>query len=316
LDDLIIRVLQGQGSTEDLSRLRSWRALAPGNEAHYRALARVWENLAEPVVETAPPPLSVIREKARAERYVGRRRGSWAAGALAASVATLLAVYGATRLLSDEQPVLQIEELATGAAETLMAQLSDGTTVYLAPGSKLRVTAAPGVREVWLEGRAFFGVAEHGTEWPFVVRSGQGAVHVLGTRFELSTAEEQLRVIVVEGEVDLAAAGERVQLVGGQIGVARADGPPSVLAVASADTLLGWMGRTLIFSETPLEQAAQEIERAYGAEIELRGDVGRETIVAAFNDRSFAEVLTVVCRVTSAECLVGENRALISARLP
>lgn len=316
MDELIIRVLQGQGSPEDLSRLKSWRAAAPENEAQYRSLARIWENLPDPAIDTAPPPLSVIREAASRPERSGRIRRTWVGGVLAASLATLLAAYGATRLVSRESPVLQIEELETGAAETLMAQLSDGTTVYLAPSSRLRVSAVPGVREVWLEGRAFFGVAKHGEEWPFVVRSGQGAVRVLGTRFELSTAEEQLRVVVVEGEVDLAAAGERVQLTGGQMGLARLDGPPSVLPLASPDTVLGWMGRALIFSDTPLEQASREIERVYGAEIELRGDVGDETIVASFKDRSFADVVTVVCRVTSAECLIGENRAVISARQP
>src|SRR5690606_36862769 len=98
--------------------------------------------------------------------------------------------------------VLQIGQLATGTSETLMTQISDGTIVYLAPNSSLQVSPTPGVREVWLEGKAFFGVAKHGADWPFRVRSDRGTVNVLGTRFEFSTEATDARVVVVDGKVD------------------------------------------------------------------------------------------------------------------
>lgn len=319
----IIQVLQGHASPAEVAAVRAWRGESPENEALYRELTTLWAGLPEIAIETTPPPASMIRARAEAPEVISldsRRppqRRSWIpALAIAASIA-LLIVAGPllVRQLEPDHPTLRIEQLATGAAETLMTQLSDGTTVYLAPSSTLRVSETRGVREVWLDGKAFFGVTSHGPDWPFVVRSDRGTVHVLGTRFEFATDEAALRVVVLDGKVDFSSAGENVEVVGGQLSVAEAGSRPVVMEVQNIDEAFDWMGPHLVFENTSLVQAAREIERRFGAIVEVRGEeLGRQTISGGFRERTFREVVSTICRVMSAECVIEGARAVISAR--
>src|SRR5690606_4912901 len=134
-------------------------------------------------------------------------------------------------------PTLRLEQVTTGPSETVMTELSDGTIVHLAPGSHIRVMDAENRREVWLEGRAFFGVASHGDQWPFVVRSRLGNVKVLGTRFELSTENEDLRVVVVEGQVNLLTGAEQLEIRANQMTVATLSAEPVLREIQDLDEL-------------------------------------------------------------------------------
>src|SRR5690606_29105984 len=83
--------------------------------------------------------------------------------------------------------------------------LSDGTTIKLNSGSRLRYPEAfdEGLREVHLEGEAFFDVArnEHS---PFVVRTKSVTTRVLGTSFNIEAfPDEQISVTVATGKVEV-----------------------------------------------------------------------------------------------------------------
>ena len=53
MDEFIIQVLNGVADSAVTERVGRWRAESEENEAHYRAVARVW-SLTEPVFAAAP----------------------------------------------------------------------------------------------------------------------------------------------------------------------------------------------------------------------------------------------------------------------
>lgn len=328
MDELIIRSLQGCASPGEEELVRAWRNQSPAIEAHYQDLVLIWSNLPDSDIETTPPSAALIRGMAEASAVIpihgGKRRPASTRfhKMIAAAAVVAVVAFGGNLLLRQEevvQPVLQIEQLATGSSETLMTELSDGTIVYLAPNSTLQVSPTPGVREVRLEGKAFFGVAKYRADWPFVVRSDHGSVHVLGTRFEFSTESGDARVVVVDGLVDFTSnsspSGSVVQIRGGQMSRA-ADGlEPVVVEAGDVDAMLDWMGSTLVFENTPLDQAAREIEARFGAVVELQSDdIARQTITGGFKDSTFDEVVSTICRVVDAQCSIDGTRAVISMR--
>jgi transmembrane sensor len=98
-----------------------------------------------------------------------------------------------------------------------------------------------GSREVTLQGRAFFAVARDETR-PFVVRAGQDQVRVLGTRFEVAQeqAGEGLRVVVVEGRVEVTTAAGSVEVPAGSVGRTGGAGGPTSEVVDDPRALLDW----------------------------------------------------------------------------
>jgi transmembrane sensor len=124
---------------------------------------------------------------------------------VAAAVVLLVMSWGIFFL---NRPI-NLYETAYGEMEKI--NLSDGSIVTLNANSSLKISEKLGtasVREVWLEGEAYFDIAKHkGTK--FIVHTPETEVEVLGTEFNVNSRRQQTHVILHEGKVRLHA--ENVQ---------------------------------------------------------------------------------------------------------
>lgn len=326
MDDLIIRSLQGMLSEIEERRLQRWRASSPENEERYRELAQLWSVAPRPAPAGAippRPPRDLImqeaerrrRASAAAEHHSRRAAPGWLrrGAAIAASLALLA---GGVRVLSvryAEGP-LGAAEFVTGSKETATVTLTDGTVVRLAPNSRLQLQNTAGGRDVWLEGRAYFAVESDSTR-PFTVRTSAGDAIVLGTRFELRSEGRDLRLVVVEGRVALAAGGEKVEVGADEVSHVRDGAGPSVVKVNNVHDLLDWPDGLLIFRSTPLEQVALELERRFNVHFELaEPKIATRKVTGWFTDESLDEVLTAICRASNVSCTIEEDTVRITDR--
>lgn len=278
------------------------------------ALARRRDEQTDP----GPPPSAseiTLRagfdaEQSRGERWRARaRRALVPLGVAAGAACAALGALGYHALVGGgAAATLSAMEFTTAAGESTTVQLNDGSVVRLGPRSRLEITPGDEARQVMLEGRAFFAVAPDASR-PFRVVTPAGSAHVLGTRFELQADSSNLRLVVVEGSVMLAAADSELRVVGGEmaevskghaLGIAQAPG----LAVLSAE----WMGNFLVFRETALREAAVQIAEIYGVEVRIADPALLDrTLTVWFSSRPLEEVLTVVCSVIDAPCRVDER---------
>lgn len=303
---LIERVVAGEGSAADVAALTAWRRASPANEAEYRRcerLVRATRDLAGRV--TAPPPPTAAEVIARAGWSRSRRspRGRLRAARFAAALSAAAALVLLLVMRGGEAGGWSPTEVTTGAAERATLTLPDGTVVRLAPSSRLRVERGR-VREVRLEGRAFFAVA-HQPHPPFRVYTQEGTVNVLGTRFELATGEARLRLRVIEGRVALDAARNTVEVAAGEQTEVREGAATAPTPLEAAPEPDPEFGRFLAFQTTPLRNVAAEIERLYAVRIAI-GDsaLSASTVTATFTDRSLAQVIDVLCEVLGAHCAI------------
>lgn len=334
---IILRSLQGTATTGDEAALERWRAAAPSNEKRFREVEwlvrTVGEVHASLPVDAPPPARAVIRRSIQGEvadqpapqdvrtRPAARARNlaRWPLAA-AAGVAGLLLGIGLMSLRTGgagAPPAFGVEEFSTGAAEKVTVRLADGSLVRLAPESRLRLVGNTG-REVWLEGQAFFGIAEQQAR-PFVIRTRVADAVVLGTRFDLRVDKDDVRVVVVDGKVALSAGGEKVDVGAGQMSIAADEGRPAVVDVDNVYPFIDWLGRSLVFQGTPLRRVAAELGRVYGLEVRILDSVLAErTVTAAFTDESFEQVFSVICDVVGASCAIRETGATMElpARWP
>lgn len=322
MDELILRVLRGDGSEIEERQVRKWRESSSANQRQYALMARLW-NLTEAEARSPGPPVpattaAIVRaaERRRAVKRIkgplGRRLAVWGI----AAAAVLAIGLGVTRWRAAKAPPgdFAATEFAAGVGETMTVTLNDGSFVRLAPDSRIRVSDGARERELWLEGRAFFAVARD-EDRPFTVHTAAGSATVLGTRFELQSDHRNLRLVVVEGRVAVSAGGTRVEVGEREVGEVHDGSPPSVRQVENLSSLLQWPGGILVFQNTPLSRAAEEISRFFDRPVELTESVPADRRVTAwFGTETFEEVVQTLCVVTDVQCSVTDSLALISAQ--
>lgn len=254
-----VRLLQ-QPAAAERARFEAWRAADPAHDAAFRKVEAAWDASGKPGARAAAREaerLAVYLEamdRAKAQRKTGRRLG-------AASIALAL-LLGAGIWL--ERPNLLQDWAAdhvTPRGERRMVTLSDGSTALLDADSAIAEDHAGGERRVRLiRGGAFFDVLASGT--PFVVEAADGAVRVLGTRFDVRLLAEGGVVTLEHGSVAVEAgegAGRAVLEPGQQV---RFDGS-GVGAVEDVDLgdALAWRGGRLVFYRARLADVVREVER-------------------------------------------------------
>jgi len=323
MDALIIAVLTGTATrTQELELLR-WRRASAQNESYYRDFAEVWALTGRAAPGAAPPPPSATRIIQRAESRAAtstrqvRRIPALAGRAAVAAAAVLLIAIGVS-MLKPAPPSLAngVDEVVTGANETATVDLRDGTVIRLAPNSQLRLMGTLENREVSLSGRAYFAVAHHG-ERPFRIRTEAGDVTVLGTRFDLASQDDELRVVVVEGLVELSANGQRTRVGPDEMRDIREGDLLPAVHVSDVHAVVAWKGDFLAFQSTPLREAAREISRHFDVNVHIE-DPGllERTITTWLSDRTLEEVLRIVCAAVMAECTSDEGVVRIRDAVP
>jgi len=336
MEEIIIRSLQNRATAEEEARLHAWRAYASDNDREYRSIADLWR-----LVETARPAapservVPIERVIARAEPGIApsqspgndgpvskralqydpgsgrghiRRSRLVAYGLLAASISAVCFGLGAVAFRNaDDGGYTNVEEFVTSSDAGALVTLSDGTAVRLAPNSNLRVIDRGENPVVRLQGRAYFGVVPDSTR-TFTVQTAYGEAVALGTRFEVQAENDAFRVVVAQGNVRVSSAGSSVEIARGMMSSAGAGEPLSTLAVEDVDSLMGWMGRTLVFRATSLTQVIEEIEHRFGVPIVLEDPaLGDLEITASFAEQPLEDVIHVVCRIVGAGCALGET---------
>ncbi|HEX5830815.1 MAG TPA: FecR domain-containing protein [Gemmatimonadaceae bacterium] len=320
MDELILAALQDEITPADAVRLDVWRRASPLHETHYQAMTRLWATAHrdDPLAPRASTAPSLAELRARRPRPTPaadpRPRLVWPRWvALATAAAALLFLVGrwSGRPASAWDAGLSASEFVTDTAEMVTARLGDGSVVRLAPRSRLRVAPVAERREVWLDGEAFFAVRRDTTR-PFAVRTRAGTVEVLGTRFDLRVGGSELRLVVTEGEVALLSGTHRQIVMAGQVARVHAGGVPVVDTVTEVDSLLAWRRGFLGFENTPLHQAARELERHYGVRVILPDSaIASRTVTAWFTNQSFDQALSAICRAVDAHCTLHDSVASI-----
>ncbi|MFC6634785.1 FecR family protein [Microbulbifer taiwanensis] len=155
----------------------------------------------------------------------------------------------------------------TQIGETRTVTLADGSQVQLNTNSELQVAFSREVRRTQLlRGEAYFDVVRQ-TARPFTVAAGKANIRVLGTEFNVERNPDSTRVSVTGGVVAVSEAEsapglqpESVKLVKNQKVSVSGRGLGEV-GRTSADEALDWTRGVLVFEQTPLAEALEELNR-------------------------------------------------------
>lgn len=168
-----------------------------------------------------------------------------------------------------EEPTMNTLVIPYGSRSTIT--LADGSKVWLNAGSRLIYPSrfVDKKREVYLVGEAFFDI-EKNDKMPFIVRSSNVEVEVLGTRFNVSAYPEDnsIQTVLVEGSVNvnLAKAGrfeKGIILLPGQMALVNKKTEKTKVYDVDTDYYTLWIEGLFSFTNTDLGRLIKKLERYY-----------------------------------------------------
>lgn len=193
-------------------------------------------------------------------------------------------------------------EKTTTVGQKSTVYLSDGTKVTLNAKSKIRFprTLAGDVRNLWLEGEAFFEVAPDANR-PFVVHADELQTTVLGTSFNISNYPEDrlVKVSLASGKIKInnmttqTPGFEYLLNPGEGIVFNRENRAVKEVRFDSVEEL-SWKDGLLYFKDADFYEIVEELETWYGVTIQVAGikqNDQNKLFTGYFNNESLQNVL-------------------------
>lgn len=182
-----------------------------------------------------------------------------------------------TYLLSPSQKQLT-EQLVfeTPRGEKSLVKLPDGSEVWLNANSRLVYHSFSGdVRKVELKGEAYFKIARN-EKAPFVVKTNECDVEVLGTTFNVMAYDEfgRKEVTLISGKVNVLVDGRSNELKPGQALILK-DHQLKIVE-SEATQASAWVDNKFNFTNIPLSELVKRLENWYDVDIELNNPAGKE----------------------------------------
>ena len=203
-----------------------------------------------------------------------------------------------------------VEVLSSTASERKL-HLSDGTTVWLNNGAKLKYPASfeADNRTVYLEGEAYFEV-RHQAGRPFYVRTDNGIVKEYGTSFNVNATSHSTTVTLVEGCVSVLAEGytERVITPGEQVEVVVSqDG--IIAGHRDITNDIAWKTGIYKMDNVSVGEFANYLEEWYGYNVVFQSEETREARFSGIVNRnkSLSTLLAAVAYATGIRIRIAEN---------
>ena len=190
------------------------------------------------------------------------------------------------------------QTITTPSGERVALVLADGSKVYLTSNSYLQYpTSFTGdTREVTLKGRAYFEVKKSDT--PFIVKTSDMDVLVLGTSFDVEAREtsQNSSVILVEGSVKVHTNGESYLIKPDEQLKMDRSSKNTIVNSVDSKLLTMWKDGVLVVHGQNFEELVESLSSWYGVKIINRSSV---SIHQRFNGRFDREDIEAAMKAIS-----------------
>lgn len=186
-------------------------------------------------------------------------------------------------------------EIRVKKGEHKQATLPDGTKVVLNAGSYMKYPERfiSDFRLIEMDGEAFFEVT-HDESKPFIVRTKEADVRVLGTSFNVKAynTDEQVLVSVRSGKVQVDMPEAMMRLIPNEQLVLDRNNGEFRKKNEDVNRVISWIDGGLYFNRTPVRSVVMELRRMYNCEIIFQsGATYNEHIYGEHENKSLESVL-------------------------
>jgi transmembrane sensor len=305
IDDLVAKVLAGEASEKEKAYLEQWSLASDENRSYVEEARKLFGHVAS-VKEDKAVDVNTAWKKVdnriegKGTRIVTlpkRKRNI----RIAAAIALIICMSISLKLLINNTK----EESVVYAAITDVVErkLPDGSKIAMNKHTKLSYAVKNNVREVKLEGEAYFEVV-HKAEQPFVINVNGIMIRDIGTAFNVKALAggDEVEVKVNEGEVQFYDEnGEGLKLVKGEKAVYKRSSKQFTRVTSTIfDNTASYHSKVLNFKGSKLQDALDQLNELAGTKIRLANPkLGECPINVSFdlNKQTIPDILGVIAEI-------------------
>ena len=307
ISDLLIRYVNGLYTRNDIETLRKLASSITERAELESEMDRVWNEAQD------------LLDKTRKRE---RRISLSTFIKYAASIAIIVSIgFGAKLYLnhSAKQHTSAsdhlLTEISVNHGEHKQVTLPDGTVVHLNAGTVMRYPTefTSDIRLVEMEGEAFFNVMRDEGK-PFIVRTRQADVKVLGTSFNVKAYQEDelMAVSVRTGKVEVDMPESVMRLLPNEQIIVNNTNGEILKKNEDAQKVTAWLQGGLYFNRTPISSVIHDLERMYNQAIVLDpNSVFDDYIYGEHDNKSLEVVLNAIQYSTGIRYRTEGNRIVL-----
>ena len=306
----LVYLYSGNASEEYKAQFLTWLQASKEHVRAYKKVEQIWRDipLAQQVTEAQNNRVTSL--------FQFRKSKTNAAPLLALAASLLIACISYFVPISAPTERLHF---ATDIGQNQTIELADGSVITLAAKSQLSSLISSSERTIELRsGVAYFDVAAN-RALPFVVRSGNSEITVLGTEFEVRNSPRSTQVSVTEGTVTFApipatntSVVNQVLKVGEQAEIS-AEGQWLYQRPYDHTQAASWKRGRLTYINEPLAVILEEVNRYRSIPIHIESpELAKLRLTTSFATDKTQELLTALSQLSSIKVTEQSQQVLLS----
>lgn len=295
INTILAKHFDGESTQDELQLVEQFKS---ENPEEYQLLKAAW--VKKPIKAKSYNSAEEWRVVKRRATSAGKSRQSSLRPLIAIALFLLLGLLG-TYYLSQKNSVEMIHLASNEDNQKVI--LDDGTIVHLKENALLTYPKKFGdeSREVSLKGDAFFEVSKDATR-PFRIAASHSNIEVLGTSFNVSSAEDETEVAVATGKVSVTSTNSSKNVVLTPNQTATVTTENLEVKAGNNQNFLSWKTGFFQFDKTSISEAVTNLNTYYDDKIVLlnkESDCLFSTSIKSLSIEEVIEIIQLTCNLSS-----------------
>jgi len=193
---------------------------------------------------------------------------------------------------------------------------SDGTKLHVNSRSKIVYPKefAANIREIYVEGEAFLEVS-HNAKKPFIVKTLNFDIKVLGTKFNVTAYKEKQHSVVtlVEGSVAISDRHDNTAKLKPSESISISKEKLGKPTQVDTNQFIDWVHGYFMFNETPLKEVLKKLSFHYNVNIEMNDNVNDLSLTGKLDIQTdLKDAMNNLSNIVGVQILQNNDKIIVS----
>ncbi len=311
IDDYILaKYFDETANTDELAQISEWLEHDSENETLLKSYQKIW-TASNKEVKDFQPDVDAAWKKVNGKILVKKKKPNYLRIAAGLAGLLLLSTY---IFIKNNQPISYLSLKSEKASQ--VKTLADGSSVTLNSFSSLEYpeTFGKDERRIKLIGEAFFDISKN-PDKPFIIEANGTEIRVLGTSFNISARDQNVKVSVNTGTVEFVKTKEKKVILQKGDEALYDSVKDTIKSAPIVDrNIFAYKTKVFEFNDTHLVEVVRILNKGYQSDIILDGQNWSEYVLTTrFENENLSDALNIIAETLELQ-LNNRDKSYILAK--